>query len=78
MGLREDNFEVTAHLKSRAAVMMQALLNSLDSTPTRIKLRDPEEDGNKVEFDLQDGVMDDVDTCCELNAVTRTGSTLEA
>jgi hypothetical protein len=70
MGLREDNFQVTAHLKSRAAVMLQVFLNSLDSTPTRIKLRDPEEDGSRVEFDLQEGVMDDVDTWSCLSLIS--------
>ncbi|HZF28923.1 MAG TPA: hypothetical protein VE907_07385 [Gammaproteobacteria bacterium] len=78
MGLREENFEVTAHLKSRTAVLMQAFLNSLDSTPTRIKLKNPEEGGKKVEFDLREGVMEDVDACCELNAISRTKNTLEA
>lgn len=75
----QKNFEIAAELAPVATVKIQAMVRCLrDNTDTAIDLRDPEQGGNTIYFDLVSGDLVDVDDCCGLRDVTRTDDRLDA
>jgi hypothetical protein len=75
----QDNFAIAAKLERTAAAKIQAVLRCLaDNTITKIALKDPAVGGKTVHFDLISGQLLDLDDCCDLRDVSRTGDRLDA
>lgn len=77
MSLIEENFATATKLDENAAVRIQSTIRLLeDNTDTRIKLKNPAEGGNTVDFELVNGELSDLDQACDYNGVTRNDHTL--
>lgn len=78
MTLMQENFKIAAELNENAAVRIQTVIRLLwDNTETRIKLKNPVEGGNLVDFEIMSGTMADVDMACSPNGVTCNENTLQ-
>ncbi|UAA40085.1 hypothetical protein KIH87_06970 [Paraneptunicella aestuarii] len=79
MSLIEENFATATKLDENAAVRIQSTIRLLEeNTDTRIKLKNPVEGGNTVDFELVNGEMSHVDQACDYNGVNRNDHTLTA